>query len=76
VNPAGVVLAIAGVWVISQVFAGHALERLNILPDRKDTPKSGGGFIPGVPDPGDLAPGGMPNIDYGNLLPGSGRSGL
>lgn len=30
-NPSGLVLVIFGVWVGCQVFAGHALERLNIV---------------------------------------------
>jgi hypothetical protein len=46
VNPAGVVLAIAGIWIVSQVFAGNALERLGIL---KPTPTDqGGGIIPDI----------------------------
>lgn len=32
-NAGGVVLIIAGVWVLTQVLGGHALERLNILGD-------------------------------------------
>jgi hypothetical protein len=32
VNPGGVVLLIAGVWVLTQVLAGQALERLAVLP--------------------------------------------
>ena len=31
-NPGGVVLTLAGVWVLFQVLGGHALERLNIIP--------------------------------------------
>jgi hypothetical protein len=31
-NAAGAVLIIAGVWVLSQVLAGDALNRLGILP--------------------------------------------
>jgi hypothetical protein len=30
-NPGGLVLMVAGVWVLSQVLAGEALERLGIL---------------------------------------------
>lgn len=30
-NPAGFVLIIAGIWVVSQVFAGNALQRMNII---------------------------------------------
>jgi hypothetical protein len=57
VNPAGVVIAIAGTWIICQVMAGHALERLNLLQPR--TTGSGGGSIlpPGVPNPGSVVPG-------------------
>lgn len=76
-NPSGIVLMIAGVWVVSQVFAGNALGRLNILKPTAPT-SGGGGLIPGLPDPGDLIPGGragLPNIDYGKLLPGSGGGG-
>jgi hypothetical protein len=51
-NPAGVVLAIAGAWVVSQVFAGNALERLNIL---KPRPAGDGGVLPPGVGPG-LAP--------------------
>lgn len=31
-NSAGVVLIVAGVWVLTQVLGGHALERLGVLP--------------------------------------------
>ncbi len=30
-KPAGFVLMIAGVWVCTQVLAGHALERLGVI---------------------------------------------
>jgi hypothetical protein len=40
VNPAGLVIAIIGGWIVSQVFAGNALERLNIL-----KPDDGNGSI-------------------------------
>ena len=30
-NPAGIALVIAGVWVVAQVTVGNALERLGIL---------------------------------------------
>lgn len=30
-NPAGVVMALAGAWVICQVFKGDALHRLGVL---------------------------------------------
>lgn len=63
-NAAGLVLAIAGVWVISQVFAGHALERLNIMPAPAATSSGDGGGVP------DAVPGGRSNppfIDFGQL---------
>ena len=31
-NPGGVVLLIAGVWLLTQVLGGQMLERLNIVP--------------------------------------------
>lgn len=31
-NPSGVVLLLGGVWVLTQVFGGHALQRLKVLP--------------------------------------------
>jgi hypothetical protein len=31
VNPTGVVLVIAGVWGLCQVFAGEALQRLKVI---------------------------------------------
>lgn len=31
-NPGGVVLLIAGVWVLTQVLGGQMLERLNVVP--------------------------------------------
>lgn len=30
-NPGGIVLLIAGAWVLTQVFGGEALERLNVI---------------------------------------------
>jgi hypothetical protein len=33
VNPAGVVLIVAGVWGLCQVFGGQALQRLNVVED-------------------------------------------
>lgn len=30
-NPAGIVLIIAGTWVVTQVFGGNALQRLGIV---------------------------------------------
>lgn len=29
-NPSGIVLVVAGVWVLCQVFGGHALGRLGV----------------------------------------------
>ncbi len=72
-NPAGIVIAIAGIWVVSQVFAGNALERLNIL---KPSGSSGGGGVPGLPTVPGVAPnlpGGRNNPtapNWGDLLPG------
>jgi hypothetical protein len=37
VNPGGVVVVIAGIWLGCQIFGGHMLERLNIV-----SPSSGG----------------------------------
>lgn len=53
-NPAGLVIAIAGVWVVCQVMAGNALERLNLLQPKA----SGGGLLPpgAVPGPDDIKP--------------------
>jgi hypothetical protein len=31
-NPGGLVLLAAGVWVLSQLLGGQALERLNLIP--------------------------------------------
>lgn len=30
-NPSGVLLIIAGVWVLTQVFGGQALQRLKVI---------------------------------------------
>ncbi len=73
-NAAGVVLAIAGIWVVSQVFGGNALERLNII---KPTSSAGGNAsisdsIGGAAK--DSIPGGKnnpPYIDFGKLFPNS-----
>lgn len=67
-NPAGILIAIAGAWIVSQVFAGNALERMNIL---KPAPTGGGGG-PGLPDVTPYVPGGPknpPSIDFGDLFP-------
>lgn len=63
-NPAGILIAIAGVWVVSQVFAGNALERLGIL--RPDTAGGSGGVVPPI-GPG-LAPY-VPGGDKNPVLP-------
>jgi hypothetical protein len=68
VNPAGVVLAIAGAWVVAQVFAGNALERLNII--KADA--GGGGVIADqiIGGARDALPGGASNppfIDFGKI---------
>jgi hypothetical protein len=48
VNPAGIVLGIAGVWVLCQVFGGNALGRLNIVPpDTGSSTGTGLGALPG-----------------------------
>ncbi len=55
-NPAGILLVVAGTWVIAQVFAGDALRRLNIIPRSEDN-SSPPSFDPqnpsrpGLPDP-------------------------
>jgi hypothetical protein len=68
VSPSGVVLMIAGVWVLSQVFAGNALTRLNILtpadPVQGFIRTPGGTGAPAAT----TVPGGLPNIDYGSLI--------
>lgn len=73
-NPAGVVIAIAGTWIICQVFAGDALQRLNIV--KPVTDDGGGGLIPGLPgslpNPGDLVPGGKGNPGNWWDIPGAG----
>lgn len=46
-NPGGVVLLIAGVWVVTQVLGGKALQRLGWATGDKST--SGGGALPGTP---------------------------
>jgi hypothetical protein len=53
VRSGGVVLVIAGVWVLCQVLGGNALERLGIIGQAdSDTTVAGGGSIAGVPDKG------------------------
>lgn len=69
-NPAGIVLMIAGAWITCQVFGGNALGRLNIVPaDSSST--GGGGSLSQVP--GQLAggiPGGPNNpTNWWDLIP-------
>jgi len=45
-NPAGLVLMIAGAWVISQIFAGNALQRMNIIKASEAT----GSILPSLPN--------------------------
>lgn len=45
-NPGGIFLCIAGVWVLCQAFPGHALQRLNILSTQK--PATPGQLLGGV----------------------------
>ena len=45
-NPGGLVLVIAGVWVLTQVFGGHALERLNVVKAATTTTAPRGGATP------------------------------
>lgn len=52
VNPAGIVLVIAGMFVVSQVFAGNALQRLNIIKPSESTGLS----LPKLPEPSQITP--------------------
>jgi hypothetical protein len=77
VNPAGIVIAVAGVWVIAQVFAGNALERLAILKPAGDAAGGGGGAVAGAVGGAitGALPGGASNPAYPNLrdlIPGLG----
>jgi hypothetical protein len=72
VNPAGIVIGIAGLWVVCQVFGGNALERLGVLGDaqgaKADVPGAiAGGAAPFLPG-GDRNP---PALDWGSLFPSS-----
>lgn len=49
-NPGGVVLVVAGVWVLCQVLGGDALKRLGIVGQTTDSGSSS--EFPGVPDQG------------------------
>lgn len=46
VNPAGMVLVVAGAWVLCQVFGGDALGRLGIVDTGQTPPKWLGKKIP------------------------------
>ncbi len=50
-NSAGILLVLAGTWVISQVFAGDALRRLNITPNAEN-PRSVDSTAPSDKDRG------------------------
>ena len=63
-NPAGLVLIIAGLWVTAQVTAGNALQRLNIV---KPPAPDGGGSPIVPPNLGQYAPGGSQNPPYVDL---------
>lgn len=52
-RPGGVLLVLAGVWVLCQVLGGQALERLGVIGQGGgDGTKPGGGEYPNVPDKG------------------------
>lgn len=74
-NPSGIVIIIAGVWVATQVLKGNALQRLGILPadQSADDGKDGGKkiplpLLPDIPVPDLPGLGGLPNP----LRPGGG----
>lgn len=58
-NPAGLVVAIAGIWVVCQVFGGNALERLGVL-----SPSGSG-----LPGPDVVGPGLAPFVPGGDRNP-------
>jgi hypothetical protein len=59
-NPAGIVLVVAGLWIVSQVFAGNALQRLNIV--KPTTGITSDGLQRIIPDsPAPWLPGGSAN---------------
>ena len=50
-KPGGIVLVLAGVWVLCQVLGGNALVRLGIVSDGSSSPPAAPEF-PSVPDHG------------------------
>jgi hypothetical protein len=48
VKPGGVLLVLAGIWVLCQVLGGSALKRLGL----EAAPAGGGSDFPSVPDKG------------------------
>jgi soluble lytic murein transglycosylase-like protein len=60
--PAGIALAVVGVWIIAQTTAGHAIDRLGLIPSILNTPKT---------TPGNIAPGGTLTIPPGMRNPGA-----
>lgn len=64
-NPAGLVLIIAGLWVTAQVTAGNALQRLNIVKPPAAAGGGGASIVP--PNLGQYAPGGSQNPPYVDL---------
>lgn len=55
-KPSGLLLAVIGVWVLSQVLAGNALKRLGVVDGEKSsgssssTPPPADGYGPGYRD--------------------------
>ncbi len=67
VNPAGLVLVIAGVWITSQVLAGNALQRLGIVKTAAAAgPAADPALIGGIAA-GNYLPGGTYNPPYIDL---------
>jgi len=52
VNPGGILILIAGVWITTQVFGGKALERLKVITD-SGSGSGSGSITPSVPAPAD-----------------------
>lgn len=59
-NPSGVVITVAGLWVLCQVFGGNALGRLGISgsPDKPKTSAEGGSGLGGKGSTGSGSGGG------------------
>lgn len=57
--PAGVLLTVAGVWVLAQILGGNALGRLGITgePTKPGTTSSGPDILAPGPAPGNGGPG-------------------